>query len=207
MHSSQETCSLLNRFEKEVEEVSQDADLDDVIVEEMDVTERNETPQSTAAQTDRYGRKFTEFLRTHSLQGDLRTMSENKLNLYLRYFYHELRAENGSLLSPSTLATVRAGINRYLGLPPINRSIDILQGDAFAAANRMLTSVARMYLKAGGKTNHIKAIERGDLSKIFEYFDRSSAVLQEEIYNYLLFWPARSGRFTSAYTELIRLPM
>jgi hypothetical protein len=48
-----------NRFEKEVEEVSQDADLDDVIIEEMDMTERNETPQSTAAQTDRYGRKFT----------------------------------------------------------------------------------------------------------------------------------------------------
>ncbi len=141
MHSSQEICSFLNRFEKEVEEVSQDADLDDVIIEEMDMTERNETPQSTAAQTDRYGRKFTEFLRSHSLEDNLKAISENKLNLYLRYYYHELRAENGSLLSPSTLATVRAGINRYLRLPPINRSIDILQGDAFAAANRMLTTV------------------------------------------------------------------
>jgi hypothetical protein len=48
----------LNRFEK-VEEESQDADFDDVIIEEMDMKERNETPQSTAAQTDRYGRKFT----------------------------------------------------------------------------------------------------------------------------------------------------
>jgi hypothetical protein len=50
--------------------------------------------------------------------------------------------------------TVQAGINRYLSLPPVNLQIDIYNGVQFAASNRMVTTVARMYIKTGGKTKH-----------------------------------------------------
>ena len=39
---------------------------------------------------------------------------------------------------------IRAGIKRYLRLPPVNRNVDILNGESFATANRMATTVARM---------------------------------------------------------------
>jgi hypothetical protein len=138
VRSSQEICAFLNRFEKEVEGLPSCNDVDELIVSELDMTERKETPKTTVAHSDRYSRKFKEFLRAHLLPDDIETMPASRLNLNLRYFYHELRSDDGELLSPTTLSCARAGIQRYLTSAPINRVVDIIRGVEFISANRML---------------------------------------------------------------------
>lgn len=191
---SQDICAWLNRFEKDVELPTCD-DVDDLITNELDRTERNETPKASLAHSDRYSKKFQAFLCSHGCSDDVALMSNNRLNLSLRFFYHNLRADNGDLLSPSTLSCVRAGLNRYLTSPPINRVVDIVKGVEFVSANRMLKIVGNMYLKAGGKVTQYKAIHSGDLEKIFAHFDRSSPlVLQEELVFNTLYYFGQRGR-------------
>ena len=102
--SSQAICAFLNRFEKSLYEngEAQDESLEDVIREEMDTTELAEAPRSSAEQAKRYSKKFKHFLNERGLSDDIEQMPESKLCLFLRYFYHNLRGEDGSLLSPST---------------------------------------------------------------------------------------------------------
>ena len=97
----------------------------------MDELEQAEAPKSAAMQAARYSSKFKSFIRELKLPDDIETMAISKLCLYLRYFYREVRADDGSLLSTATLGCIRAGINRYLRLPPVNRAVDLLKGEEY----------------------------------------------------------------------------
>lgn len=194
LSQSQHICGLLNRFEKAPYD-SNSEQFEALIMAELDFTERNEAPKSSLVQSDRYSRKFKAFLRDQGLSDSIETMEVGKLSLYLRYFYHHVRAENGDLLSPSTLGCKRAGISRYLRMPPVNRNVDILNGGEFAAANRMLTTVARQYLKAGGRTKRYQAIADGDMAKMIEYLNRSSPqALQDEVVFTVVYYFGQHGR-------------
>ena len=45
MESSQDICSFLNRFEKSLDQTSDDADLDDVVIQEMDMLQTLQTTE------------------------------------------------------------------------------------------------------------------------------------------------------------------
>ncbi len=122
VQSSQEICAFLNRFEKDLGSLSCCPDIEDLVTSELDSTEKRETAKSTSAHADRFSKKFKEFLRQHDMSDDIEFMPESKLNFALRYFYHEVRAENGDLLSPASLSCIRAGISRYLTSAPMNDS-------------------------------------------------------------------------------------
>ena len=75
LRSSPEICAFLNRFEKEIEGLPS--------CNELDITERNETPKTSVAHSDRYSKKFKEFLRAHLLPDDIESMPASRLNLNL----------------------------------------------------------------------------------------------------------------------------
>jgi hypothetical protein len=128
--SATEICKFLNSFERSLVASYGDdkEDMKDFIRRELDDTERRETSASCRAQSDRYSKKFKNFLRSHGLPDDIERMSEETLNLRLRFFYHGLRDEEGNLLAPSTLGCIRAALHRYLTSAPHNRTIDIING-------------------------------------------------------------------------------
>ncbi len=114
VQSSQEICAFLNRFEKDIGSLSCCPDIEDLVTSELDSTEKRETAKSTSAHAGRFSKKFKEFLRQHDMSDDIEFMPESKLNFAPRYFYHEVRAENGDLLSPASLSCIRTSISRYL---------------------------------------------------------------------------------------------
>jgi hypothetical protein len=89
VQSSQEICAFLNRLEKDIGSLSSCSDIEDLVASELDSKEKIETAKSTSAHADRFSKKFKDFA--------------------LWYFYNEVRAENGDLLSPATLSCIRAG--------------------------------------------------------------------------------------------------
>jgi hypothetical protein len=79
--SSQRICALLNRFEKSDAVDPVYPDMDELIVNEMDVTDCSEMPKTMLAHAERYSRKFKKFLLKHSLPDNIETMPESKLDL------------------------------------------------------------------------------------------------------------------------------
>jgi hypothetical protein len=80
-----------------------------------------EAPKRTLAQTKLYSERFRTFLLKHGLPINFENIPERYLSQYLRFFYSELRKEDGSFYSPPSLICIRAAIHRHLTTAPINR--------------------------------------------------------------------------------------
>lgn len=183
--------------EAEIENVSADEVLSAEVVRQLDKIEVEGVSRASVDHSKRYASKFQEFLLSKGLEDRIESCSEAELNGYLRYFYSELRGANGRYLSPSTLGCIRAGISRYLTSSPVNRSVDVIHGIAFAQANRMLRAMGTMFLRNGGRTSRYSAIEDGDMAKLRAHFDRSGpAQLQDEIIFSILYFFGNRGRET-----------
>lgn len=61
----------------------------------------------------------------------------------LRTFYASARTQDGKVYSKSAMVNLRAGINRYLVSPPLNRDINLVSNDAFFEANKVFSGVFR----------------------------------------------------------------
>jgi integrase len=162
-------------------------DLPTTVLNDMNQLEEDSAPQRTLQQTKKYSERFRSFLRSKNLPSNFEEIPDRYLSQYLRYFYSELRQENGEFFSPSSLICIRAGIHRRLTSAPINRNVDILHGEHFAAANNMLrVMVGRALTKkkmTGEVSQGICAIEKEDLRLLRAYFDRSNPTcLQDEVF-------------------------
>lgn len=162
--------------------------------DELDETERSMMPASTIKQEKLHSSRFIEFLKVKGISCDLVSVNETNLNNYLRYFYHELRTTDGRFYSPKSLKCIRAGIHRYL-TRKLNRNVNILSGESFASANRMLLTMTGLWLAHGGQTRQFIAIEKHDLETIYKSFDRKSGEsLQNEVLFSLLYFLGARGR-------------
>jgi hypothetical protein len=165
------------------------------VIRELDAFEPSNSSKSGRAQCERYSMRFKEFLRERKLCDQIEKLVPQTLNSFLRQFYCSLRGKDGQWLSPSPLGCVRAGIQRYLTGPPVNRTINIIDGKDFMSANRMLKTIGAMYLKNGGKTKSYAAIEPEDMKKIVAYMDRSTPLkLQEEVIFKIIYYFGERGR-------------
>ena len=151
------------------------------VMQEMDELEDSMKSQSSVRQEKSHSERFMKFLTEKTKNIDLKTVSEKELNELLRWFYKELRTKKNKYYSPSSLTCIRAGIHRYL-TTTLNRSINIISGEQFNQANRMLKTMTALWLSSGGKLTEYIAIEKTDMTKIQESFTRKNAEsLQNEV--------------------------
>ena len=164
------------------------------VVQSLNDTELSMKPQSSLKQERLHSSRFLDFLKSKNIECHLESVSEETLNSYLRWFYHELRTSNGGFYNPASLKCIRAGIHRFL-TQTINRKVNIITGDAFGSANRMLLTMSGLWLSHGGQSKQFIAIEEDDLKIIYDSFDRQSGeTLQNEFIFSILYFLGARGR-------------
>uniref|UniRef100_A0A1I8H8Y0 PIPK domain-containing protein n=1 Tax=Macrostomum lignano TaxID=282301 RepID=A0A1I8H8Y0_9PLAT len=138
-------------------------ELPESVAADMDQGELDSLPRSTQEQMMQQGSRFIAFMRKHTTK-EVQSMTNEKLGEYLRFYYFGLKKSDGSLYSPATLT-------------------DIMNGPEFEAANRMLRVKVRHFsVEGAGVVQQFQPIEDGDLRKIRQHFDRSTAEeLQDEV--------------------------
>ena len=176
-----------------------ESDIPEEVAEELDMLEKESIPQSSATQMKNAAKRFSNFLLEKGLSTNLKTVPKSVLNAYLRYFYSQLRTKTGIYYAPASLVCIRAGIQRYLQSPPMNRTdLNIITDKEFAQANRMLKSMVAKYKHSHQeKIDKFPAIEESDMHRIREYFDRSDPqVLQFEVMFNIMYYFGLRGRET-----------
>ena len=125
-------------------------------------------------------------------------MSEQELGDILKKFYANIRKKTGELYTPSALVCIRAAIHRTVTSPPCSRSINILQGSDFIAANLIVTAKCKVYTARGNpKPKHKKHITDADMEKLGEYFEDynlSPRKLVEFVWFGICYYFGRRGR-------------
>ena len=171
-------------------------DLDASTLEEMDDMEESSIPNSSKKQMNSVITRFKNFLRENNLSENINELPPKIMNNYLRYFYSQLRKNDGSFYSPKSLICFRAAIHRYLCLhrPEIN-IIDQLE---FKQSNRMLCTMIAKFKNSGQKKeSSYEVIQDKDMAKIRSYFDRSDGeILQREVMFNLIYYFGLRGRET-----------
>lgn len=175
--TSQELCAIPVEVEKEMKQ-----------------TETKLKPTSSANQEKYHVKKFQDFLLSKDVVVNLDTVSEENLDRYLRWFYHENRKKDGGLYSPESLKCIRAALHRYI-TQTLNRKVNIIDGDNFMKSNRMLKTMTGLWLKQGGSSNEFIAIEEIDMEKIVSSFDRKTGeAIQNEVIFSILYFLGSRGR-------------
>ena len=197
-----EVIELSHSFSRDIHEneisiYNEFPEVDESVLRELDKIESDGIPKSTARQTSDSVKKFRTFLQQKGLCVQFEKVPCKILNDYLRLFYSELKRKDGLSYSPSSLICIRAGLHCHLKLPDVNSEMNIISDDSFYRANNMLKRMVGKYLMESGnqERKQFESIEREDLLKIKNYFDRStSVILQEEAWFgiHFQFWPSWS---------------
>ena len=167
------------------------------VLKELDELERSGIPQSSLKQMESVTTRFTKFLSEKNLSTDLVNIPISILNNYLRYFYSELRTKQGLYYAPASLICFRAGLHRHFLF--IRKDVNIISDHLFERSNKMLATMVQRY-KTSNQTKDREAypaIEKNDLQKMMDYFDRSNGeVLQQEVMFHLIYHFGFRGRET-----------
>jgi len=167
------------------------------IEQELDKMENDSIPPSSKIQMKSHANKFRNFLKENSLDENFESLPETILCKYLRFFYSKLETINGAPYAPASLICIRAGLQRYLS--SMHREVNIVSGDKFGPANRMLKAMVGKYLSSKQRKPEEKypPIEEEDMIKIRSAFTRAtpSRLQQEFIFNCLFYFGLR-GRET-----------
>lgn len=169
-------------------------DIPEDVFSMLNETENKMKPKSSVKQEKQHVEKLLSFFSEKNIQCNLNSVTDENLNNYLRYFYHELRRKNGGFYSPASLKCIRAGIHRHL-TQTLDRRVDIINGVNFASSNRMLKTMAGMWLSHGGEFTQHDKIQDEDLETIFSSFHRRTGEeLQNEAIFSLLYFLGARGR-------------
>lgn len=186
-----EIMEILNKPEERNEQQSQ---IPEDAIAEMDALEIRMKSASSSKQEREHSKRFVNFLIEKQIEVDLKTISKERLNGLLRWFYKELKTKKNEYYSPQSLRCIRAGIHRYLTIS-LNRNVNIISGEEFSQANRMLTTMSALWLSNGGRPTEYVSIEENDLSKIHKSFTRETAdSLQNEVIFSILYFLGARGR-------------
>ena len=140
-------------------------------------------PDSTKKSTEYGVRKFNAWVEKRGKRIAFHSVEPVELNELLRKFYAEVKSNSGSPLTLSSLTCIRAAIYRHLTGAPYYRTIKVIKDKEFTSANNMFTARCKLYFKTVNKQpQHKKAIEKGDMIKLGQYFqnwDKMPDVLLE----------------------------
>uniref|UniRef100_A0A1I8HWE8 Tyr recombinase domain-containing protein n=1 Tax=Macrostomum lignano TaxID=282301 RepID=A0A1I8HWE8_9PLAT len=149
-------------------------------------------PTKTREQMIAHGNGFVQFLREHGAA--VHELSRVEMCEFLRYYYYQLRRHDGGPYSPASLVCIRAGIQRFLTMVA-GLTINMIDGEEFVLANRMLRMKVREWHNSGGQVRSYPPIEEGDMEKLRTYFDRSSAeTTQDEFLFRVMYGLGERGR-------------
>ena len=161
----------------------------------LEALELSAIPTSTLSQQKRFSQKFTEFLKEKNFSSDFSNLSKSELCDILKYFYSELRTNDGKFYSPASLNCIRAALFRFFRQPPLSLDFDIINDVAFHSANQILKAMSKSFLESGGNVKRYESLEEADLKRLREYFDRSTPhKLQEEVYFSMIYFLGQRGR-------------
>ena len=175
---------------------SQGSDLSESDLQKL---EENARPSSTVKSTEYGMKKFSDWLSRRDKCIDFHTVSAEDLNEILRKFYAEVKlSSKGGSMSPSTLTCIRAAIHRHITAAPFYRCLNIIKDREFSPANNMFIARCKLFFKSGNKKpEHKKSIDKADMKKIGEYFNKwntSPDILLEACWFFLCFYFGRRGR-------------
>ncbi|KAK7087871.1 hypothetical protein V1264_021867 [Littorina saxatilis] len=155
-------------------------------------------PKATKRST-KYGTDvFREWLRARGRREDFEELPAEELNELLAAFYPELRTTDQQRYSKSSMACIRAALNRQLNNPPFNRNICLMKDFEFVSSNKMFKAVLKKAKEEGcDTTKHYPNITENDLEKIRneEAFSHNSSVeIQQKVWFDIQLHFARRGR-------------
>ena len=168
------------------------------VEENLEELIKETVPESIRRSTEWGTKVFEEYCARNKIPLDYESIDEEELATILKKFYSSIRKKDGSLYTPSGLVGIRAAIHRKLIAPPFERSINILQGEKFVAANRIFTAKCKIYTVRGNpKPKHKPQISTSDMKKLGEYFtdhQKNNRKLVEYVWFGLCFYFGRRGR-------------
>ena len=145
----------------------------------------NAVPKSTARSTNWGVKKFQVWAAKRGKAVDFDTVTAPDLNVILRKFYAEVKADDGTDLSQSGLRGVRGALHRNITAKH-GRDFNIISGSPFIAANAVFKARCKKYCEDGNKKpEHKPCIEDGDMKKLGVYFGdwkKNPTVLYETIW-------------------------
>lgn len=89
-----------------------------------------------------------------------------ELDVLLEQFYPSAQTKSGNNYSKSGLVGLRAGLNRYLTLPPVSRDLNLVKDREFQASNQVLSELVKTLKQ--DITTHKEPIDESDINKMFE---------------------------------------
>ncbi|XP_058621280.1 zinc finger MYM-type protein 2 isoform X2 [Onychostoma macrolepis] len=116
---------------------------------DLDELEHNRNESSTVKQTVWAVNCFKAWLREKQLTIDFKTVEKSDLNPVLREFYGSIRTSKGELYGISSYVGLRAGLNRFINEPPLNRVWNLMQDTEFRAANNVFKGVVKQIRRSG----------------------------------------------------------
>ena len=116
----------------------------------------------------------------------------------LRSFYAEVRRQDNSAYSASSMRCMRAAIQRHLKSACFNRTFNIMSDPIFNSANKVYTGKLKLIKREGGRPpKHKSSIAEGDLRKMIESdaLEPSNPIgLQRLMFVYIALHFCRRGR-------------
>ena len=113
-------------------------------------------------------------------------------------FYAEVRRQDNSAYSASSMRCTRAAIQRHLKSAPFNRTFNIMSDPIFNSANKVYTAKLKLIKREGSRPpKHRGRIAEGDLRKMMESdaLEPSNPIgLQRLVFVYIALHFCRRGR-------------
>uniref|UniRef100_A0A8C7H0V8 ZMYM2-like/QRICH1 C-terminal domain-containing protein n=1 Tax=Oncorhynchus kisutch TaxID=8019 RepID=A0A8C7H0V8_ONCKI len=162
---------VLDQLEKHKEEclnmdtdrptVSRHAEVD---TEVLDQLEKSSIVQATNKQTLWAINCFKDWLAEKQMIVDFSTIEKSEMNVLLRDFYCSVRRGKGGEYCIPSYIGIRAGVNRFINLPPLSRAWCLMKDSEFTSSNNVFIGVLKKIRREGrDKTTHPKVIKAQDL--------------------------------------------
>uniref|UniRef100_A0A4W5LWQ9 ZMYM2-like/QRICH1 C-terminal domain-containing protein n=1 Tax=Hucho hucho TaxID=62062 RepID=A0A4W5LWQ9_9TELE len=162
---------ILDQLEKHKEEclnmdtdrpmVSRHAEVD---TEVLDQLEKSSVVEATNKQTLWAINCFKDWLAEKQMIVDFSTIEKSEMNVLLRDFYCSVRRGKGGEYCIPSYIGIRAGVNRFINLPPLSRSWCLMKDNEFTSSNNVFIGVLKKIRREGrDKTTHPKVIKAQDL--------------------------------------------
>ena len=119
----------------------------------------------------------------------------------LREFFASVKNKKGESYSKSSMINLRAGLNRFLRLPPNNRIINLMHNEVFQNANQVFKGQLRRHKNEGKDVSKRRTdIAPHDLDKLYDkYFtpglsNGDTEILMQKVFFDLMYFTGRRGK-------------
>ncbi|XP_043936510.1 uncharacterized protein LOC122809249 [Protopterus annectens] len=135
--------------------------------EQLDLLEESKSEPSTKKVMFWARQTFNGWCSQNQLNFDIKTAPAEEINSVLRKFYGEVRNGTGAEYSVSSLFELRAGLNRYINSPDVNRGLNIISDPQFTSSNNVFVAVVKRCRKERENlVAHHPALSESDLIKL-----------------------------------------